>query len=145
MTCEEIMTPLPTCCSPDQTSVEAAELMKRQDVGLIPVTDGRSTKLVGVVTDRDIALKVVAAGRAPKSTAVSEIMTTDPACCRPHEPIEAAVELMARRQVRRVPIVDNSGAIVGIVSQADVATRLANPKETGEVVQAISEPASAGV
>jgi CBS domain-containing protein len=145
MTCEEIMTPLPICCSPDQTSVEAAELMQRQDVGLVPVVDGRSTKLVGVLTDRDIALKVVAAGRAPAATAVSEIMTTDPACCRPHEPVEAVVELMARRQVRRVPIVDSTGAIVGIVSQADIATRLANPKETGEVVQAISEPANATV
>ena len=101
MTCEEIMTPLPTCCSPDHTAVEAAELMQRQDVGLVPVVEGRSTKLVGVVTDRDIALKVVAAGRDPRGTVVSEVMTSDPACCRPNEPIEAVVELMARRQVRR--------------------------------------------
>ena len=66
MTCEEIMTPSPACCSPDHSSVEAAELMHRQDVGLMPVVDGRSSKLVGVVTDRDIALKVVAAGRDPR-------------------------------------------------------------------------------
>jgi CBS domain-containing protein len=72
-------------------------------------------------------------------------MTSDPACCRPHEPIEAVVELMAKRQVRRVPIVDSRGAIVGIISQADIATRLANPKETAQVVQAISEPSAASV
>lgn len=145
MTCEELMTPSPTCCSPDHSSVEAAELMQREDVGLVPVVDGQSSKLVGVITDRDIAVKVVAAGRDPRGTVVSQVMTSDPACCRPNEPIEAVVELMTRRQVRRVPIVDNTGAIVGIVSQADIATRLANPKETGQVVQAISEPATASV
>ena len=145
MTCQEIMTPSPSCCSPDHTSVDAAELMQRQDVGLVPVVDGRSAKLIGVVTDRDIALKVVAAGRDPRGTVVSEIMSADVACCRPNEPVETAVDLMANRQIRRVPIVDNSGAIVGIISQADIATRLANAKETGEVVQAISEPASAAV
>jgi len=111
----------------------------------MPVVDGQSSKLVGVVTDRDLALKVVAAGRDPRATVVSQVMTSDPVCCRPNESIEAVVELMARRQVRRVPIVDNAGAIVGIVSQADIATRLANAKETGQVVQAISEPATASV
>ena len=145
MNCEEIMTPSPTCCGPDHSSVEAAELMQREDVGLVPVVDGQSSKLVGVITDRDIAMKVVAAGRDPRATVVSQVMTSDPACCRPNEPIEAVVALMAKRQVRRVPIVDNNGAIVGIVSQADIATRLSNPKETGQVVQAISEPAAATV
>jgi CBS domain-containing protein len=145
MTCEEIMTPSPTCCSPDHSAVDAAELMQREDVGLVPVVDGASSKLVGVITDRDITLKVVAAGLDPRGTVVSQVMTADPACCRPSEPIEAVVELMAKRQVRRVPIVDNAGAIVGIVSQADIATRLANAKETGQVVQAISEPATASV
>jgi len=145
MTCEEIMTPSPACCRPDQSSVEAAELMLRQDVGLMPVVDGKSSKLVGVITDRDIALKVVAAGRDPRATVVSQVMSSDLACCRPNESIEAVVEMMTRRQIRRVPIVDSAGAIVGIISQADLATRLANPKETGQVVQAISEPSAAGV
>lgn len=143
MTCAEVMTPSPTCCNPDHTAVEAAELMEREDVGLVPVvSDGSSSKLIGVVTDRDLAIKVVAAGRDPRSTAVSEVMTADPTCCMPQESVEAVMELMASRQVRRVPIVDTDGAIVGIVSQADIATRLANPSETGQVVQAISEPAT---
>jgi CBS domain-containing protein len=137
------MTPSPTCCQPNHTAVEAAELMQREDVGLVPVVAGeKKGKLIGVLTDRDIALKVVAAGRDPRGTAVSEVMTTDPVTCLPEETIETAMELMASRQVRRVPIVDSDGTIVGIVAQADIATRLANPSETGQVVQAISEPAS---
>ncbi len=140
MTCAEVMTPSPTCCQPTHTAVDAAELMQREDVGLVPVVSDGSTKLIGVITDRDIALKVVAAGLDPRGTAVSEVMTTDPVACLPQETIEAVMELMASRQVRRVPIVDTEGAIVGIVSQADIATRLSSPQQTGQVVQAISEP-----
>jgi len=140
MTCAEVMTPSPTCCNPDHTAVEAAELMQREDVGLVPIV-GNQGKLIGVITDRDIVLKVVAAGRDPRGTAVSEIMTTDPVACLPQESIETVMELMASRQVRRMPIVDSHGAIIGIVSQADLATRLSSPEETGQVVQAISEPA----
>lgn len=143
MTCEEIMTPSPTCCGPEHTAVDVAELMLRDDVGLVPVVENDTTKLIGVITDRDLAIKVVAAGLDPRNTAVSEIMTADPVCCRPTESVEAVVELMSKRQIRRVPIVDSRGAIVGIVAQADIATRLADPKETAEVVQAISEPGSA--
>jgi CBS domain-containing protein len=138
MTCEEVMTPMPTCCDPTNTTVEAAELMLREDVGLVPIVT--NTKLIGVLTDRDIVLKVVAAGRDPRGTAVSEVMTTDPVSCLPHQTIESVMELMATRQVRRIPIVDKDGTIVGIVSQADIATRLSSPEETGQVVQAISEP-----
>jgi CBS domain-containing protein len=114
--------------------------MQREDVGLVPVVTENNAKLIGVLTDRDIVLKVVAAGRDPSATAVSEVMTAEPVACLPQESIEAAMELMANRQVRRIPIVDTDGAIVGIVSQADIATRLASPQETGQVVQAISEP-----
>ena len=141
MTCAEVMTPSPTCCQPSHTAVEAAELMQREDVGIVPVVDGRNQKLIGVVTDRDIALKVVAAGRDPRGTAVSEVMSSDLVCCQPHDTIDAVMELMSTRQIRRVPIVDSDGTIVGIVAQADIATRTDNPSETGQVVQAISEPA----
>jgi len=117
--------------------------MQREDVGLVPVVaDGTTPKLIGVLTDRDIAVKVVAAGRDPRGTAVSEVMTAEPIACLPDESIEAVMELMASRQIRRVPIVDSDGSIVGIVAQADIATRVANPSETGQVVQAISEPAA---
>ena len=142
MTCAEVMTPSPTCCQPAHTTVDVAELMQREDVGLVPVVGENNAKLIGVITDRDIVLKVVAAGRDPKATAVSEVMTTDPVSCLPQESIEAAMELMSSRQVRRIPIVDKDGAIVGIVAQADIATRVATPAATGQVVQAISEPAT---
>ena len=140
MTCAEVMTPSPTCCNPRHTAVEAAELMQREDVGLVPVVDD-DRKLLGVLTDRDIIVKVVADGRDPRSTAVSEVMTTDLVTCLSQETVETVMELMATRQVRRIPIVDGDGKVVGIVSQADVATRIADPQQTGQVVQAISEPA----
>jgi CBS domain-containing protein len=136
------MTPSPTCCQPAHTVVEVAEIMQREDVGLVPVVEEPSHKLIGVLTDRDIVLNVVAAGRDPRGTAVSEVMTSDPASCQEQDSIETVMQQMASRQVRRIPIVDKDGAIVGIVSQADIATRLSNPRETGEVVQAISEPAA---
>ena len=136
------MTPSPTCCQPAHTVVEVAEIMLRDDVGLVPVVEEPSHKLIGVLTDRDIVLNVVAAGRDPRGTAVSEVMTSDPASCQEQDSIETVMQQMASRQVRRIPIVDKDGAIIGIVSQADIATRLSNPRETGEVVQAISEPAA---
>jgi CBS domain-containing protein len=135
------MTPSPTCCTPQHTTIEAAELMQREDVGLVPVVADDGKKLIGVLTDRDIAVKVVAEGRDPRSTAVTEVMSTDVVTCLPQETVETVMELMATKQVRRIPIVDRDGSLVGIVAQADVATRIANPQETGQVVQAISEPA----
>jgi CBS domain-containing protein len=141
MTCGELMTPSPTCCQPQHTISEVAEIMQREDVGLVPVAENGG-KLIGVLTDRDIVLNVVAAGRDPRATAVSEVMTTSPCACQEQDSIETVMQQMAARQVRRIPIVDTNGAIVGIVSQADIATRLSNPRETGEVVQAISEPAT---
>ena len=142
MTCAEVMTPSPTCCISQHTAIEAAELMQREDVGLVPVIADDGRKLIGVITDRDIVLKVVAEGRDPRSTAVTEVMSTDVVTCLPQESVETVMEQMASRQIRRIPIVDRDGSIVGIVSQADVATRIANPQETGQVVQAISEPAT---
>ena len=138
MTCAEVMTPSPTACQPQHTAVDAAELMRREDCGLVPVTS-ENGKLIGVLTDRDIVLKVVAEGRDPRNTAVTEVMTTDLVTCLPQETIETVMEQMATRQVRRIPIVERDGSLVGIVAQADIATRIANPQETGQVVQAISE------
>lgn len=142
MTCGELMTPKPTCCNPQHTIIEVAEIMKREDVGLVPVVEKADNKLIGVLTDRDIVMNVVAQGRDPRGTAVSEVMTNSPCACQEQDSIETVMQHMASHQVRRIPIVDTSGSIVGIVSQADIATRLSNPRETGEVVQAISEPAT---
>jgi CBS domain-containing protein len=81
----------------------------------------------------------VAEGRDPRSTAVSDVMTTDVVTCMPQETVEMAMEQMATRQVRRIPIVDRDGSLVGILAQADVATRIASAQQTGQIVQAISE------
>jgi CBS domain-containing protein len=140
MNAGELMTPAPTCCQPQHTVVEVAEIMQREDVGLVPVVEEGTNKLIGVITDRDIVMKVVAGERDARGTAVSEVMTTDPCSCQEQDSIENVMQQMASRQVRRIPIVDSGGAIVGIVAQADIATRLSNPRETGAVVQAISEP-----
>lgn len=139
MTCGEMMTPNPTCCQGDATVDQAAQLMKADDIGLIPVVSEPLAKLIGVLTDRDIVLKVVASGRDPRSTAVREVMTPNPVVCRPEDSTAAALELMASNQVRRMPIVDGRGAILGIIAQADVATRLGSPEQTAQVVEAISE------
>lgn len=144
MTCGELMTPSPTCAQASHTVADAAELMKREDVGLLPVVRDEGTHLIGVLTDRDIVMQVVAAGRDPRTTRVEDAMTSDPLACRSDEPLETVMELMATHQVRRMPIVDDNGDVVGIVAQADLATRLRDPREAGEVVQAISEP-EAGV
>jgi len=144
MNCGELMTPSPTCAQASHSVADAAELMKREDVGLLPVVRDEGTRLIGVLTDRDIVLQVVAEGRDPRTTRVEDAMTPDPLACRSDEPLETVMELMATHQVRRMPIVDDNGDVVGIVAQADLATRLRDPRETGEVVQAISEP-EAGV
>ena len=140
MTCAEVMTPAPTACNPQHTAMDAAELMRREDCGLLPVISEDGRKLIGVLTDRDIVLKVVAEGLDPRNTAVGDVMTTEVVTCLPQESVEMAMEQMATRQVRRIPIVDRDGSLAGIVSQADVATRIASAQETGQVVQAISEP-----
>lgn len=138
MTCAEVMTPSPSACQPQHTAIEAAELMRREDCGLVPVISD-SGKLIGVLTDRDIVVKIVAEGRDPRNTTVSEVMSTELVTCLPQETIETVMEQMATRQVRRIPIVERDGSLVGIVAQADIATRIALPQQTGQVVQAISE------
>ena len=136
-TCREVMTKDPASCNASETVTKVASLMKQHDVGSVPVAE--SDRLVGIVTDRDIVLKVVAAGRNPEQTSVSDAMTPNPVCCREDDDLEHALKLMKERQVRRMPIVDGSGRLSGIIAQADVATRLNKDAKTGELVEAISE------
>ena len=139
--CGDVMTLTPATCEPGDPITRAAEIMKREDVGAVPVVESQaSQRLVGIVTDRDIVLRVVAAGRTVEGTFVRDAMTNAPAYCREDEDIRHAVKYMAERQVRRMPIVDLEGRLRGIISQADVATRVNQDKTTGEMVEAISEP-----
>lgn len=134
--CQDVMTRNPTTCSSQSPVTEAAQLMEREGVGAIPVCD--NGKLEGIVTDRDIAVRVVAGGRDPRQTTIGDVMTRDPKCVSADEPIDRALEVMESSQVRRIPVIDGAGKLVGIIAQADIATRLNNDNATGEVVEAIS-------
>jgi CBS domain-containing protein len=139
--CSDVMTPDPTCCEPGDSIGRAAGIMKSQDVGSVPVVDSHEDKkLVGIVTDRDIVVKVVADGKEVERATVRDAMTANPASCRESDEVDKAVELMRDRQVRRMPIVDGQGRLRGIIAQADVATRIHEDETTGELVEAISEP-----
>jgi CBS domain-containing protein len=139
--CSEVMTPAPATCEPDDPIRRAADIMKSADVGAVPVVESQeSQRLVGIITDRDIVVRVLAGGRNVEGAAVRDAMTASPAYCREDEDVKHAVGYMAERQLRRMPIVDLEGRLRGIISQADVATRINEKKTTGEMVEAISEP-----
>lgn len=143
MKASELMSAQPACCTPEDTVQEAARLMCECDCGCIPVVDDKeSNRIVGVITDRDIACRCTAEGKSPK-TPVKEAMTRDPKCCGPDDDVELVERIMAEEQVRRVPVVDARGFCVGIIAQADLAlnARAASDSEVGKVVERISEPA----
>jgi CBS domain-containing protein len=140
MRAREIMTPEPACCTPDSRIDEAARLMREHDCGSIPVVENNgSNKLIGVVTDRDIAVRGVAEGRGPDEK-VGELMTPNPRTCSPEDDVHEVEETMKRSQIRRVPIIDAAGQLVGIIAQADLARKLGDDEEVGELVEHISEP-----
>jgi CBS domain-containing protein len=140
MTCGEIMTRSVSCCLPDDSIEHAAILMKTEEVGPIPVIESHaSRRLIGIVTDRDLVVKGIAEGRDIGSTKIKDIMTDHPVTCFENDDIKEAVSLMADHQVRRIPVVDDKNQILGIIAQADVATRLGKKKQAGDVIEKISE------
>ena len=139
MLCREIMTPNPEYVLPSDPVMKAAQLMKSEDVGPIPIVDDKDGKrLAGIVTDRDLAIKVVAEARDPRTTLVKDVMTDDVVTCKENEDVNQALKLMQENQVRRIPVVDQSDHLLGIIAQADVATRLGQAQTTGKVVEDIS-------
>jgi CBS domain-containing protein len=138
--CSEVMTENPACCLPDDMAAEAAKLMKSGNIGSVPVIENRQTrKLVGIVTDRDLALKIVAEERDAKSTNVRAVMTGKVVTCRADDDLQVALDAMAEHQLRRIPVVDGEHRILGIIAQADVATRANQPEKTAEMVKEISQ------
>jgi CBS domain-containing protein len=136
------MTPDPACCLGNTTSREAAGLMRDHDCGAIPVVESmESRKLVGIVTDRDLAVRGLAEGKGP-DTPVRELMTEAPIGADLDDEIETVREVMIREQVRRVPVLGRDNAVVGIIAQADLAREdaAASDREVGRIVEAISEP-----
>lgn len=139
-TCNEVMTKEPVCCLPDDTVAKVAQLMQRNNIGSIPVIENDQTrKLVGIVTDRDLALKIIAKDQDAKSTKVETVMTRQVVTCLAGDDLQRALDAMAEHQLRRIPIVDDSHKIVGIIAQADVATRVNQPEKTAEMVKEISQ------
>src|SRR6266511_2656341 len=111
--CIDIMTPNPVCCTPDDSAVRVAKLMKTEDVGSIPICDDRHSKrLLGIVTDRDLAIQIVAAGKDPNAVKVREVMTREPFACRPDDDLEFAVTAMEKHQVRRIAVTGANGELL---------------------------------
>ena|SRR5215216_1623277 len=137
--CNEVMTKKPVCCLPNDSVIKAAELMKSRNIGPVLVIENEQTqRLVGIVTDRDLALRLVAEGGDPKTTKVEAVMTRSVVTCGADDNLQKALDAMAEHQLRRIPVVDNDHKVVGIIAQADVATRLDQPEKTSQMVKEIS-------
>ena len=132
----EVMTDRPRCVTPETTVSEAAQLMKSDDIGSLPILDGE--RLAGVVTDRDIVIRAIAEGKDPRGMPVREVASRELVKVNADEDLSTALQLMASQQVRRLPVVDDDGRLVGILAQADVAVG-AKEKAVGEMVEEISK------
>ncbi len=132
----DVMTSNPCTIDADKDIAYAAKMLKDEDVGIAPIVEG--DQLIGVLTDRDIAIKVVAEGKDPRSTTVREIASTNVVTIDPQQDLDEALRLMAQHKVRRLPVVEEDGKLVGILAQADVALT-ADDTKTGELVEEISK------
>ena len=141
MRAQEIMTENPRCVTADATVREAAQLMRDEDVGLVPVVESNTDKrLVGVITDRDIAIRCIAEGR-DSSCRVRDAMSRDRlTTCAPQDAVNDVMKSMASEKVRRIPIVDERGSLVGIVAQADIVRKATSSSDAERTIEQISEP-----
>ena len=143
MQVSEVMTPSPVCCTPSTSLREVARMMVENDCGCIPVLQEKGgTKLIGVITDRDICCRTVAEGRNPLQLTVGDCMSKQCVTAKPETSLDECCELMERHQIRRVPITDSTGMCCGIVAQADIARRTP-AKVTAEVVKEVSKRTAA--
>jgi CBS domain-containing protein len=141
MKAREIMSKNPTCVTPDTPLVDAARLMKDENIGVVPVVESsNSRRLVGVLTDRDIAIRAVAEGRDGATTSVGHVMSTDIHTSAPDDSVNDIMALMGSEQIRRIPIVDERGDVVGIIAQADIVLEANDNKKAEKTVEKISEP-----
>ena len=144
MRARDIMTRDPEVCRREDTARRAAEIMRDKDCGVIPVVDD-ARRIIGIVTDRDIAVRVVGAGKTAE-TRLNEVMTPGAKCCSADDDLRDVEHKMAELQVRRIPICDAGGRVLGIISQADIARAAGMDSEVSEqeialVLEQISEPA----
>jgi CBS domain-containing protein len=145
MKAQDLMTANPACCTPDDSVERVAQLMADNDCGSVPVVSSRTDgRVVGVITDRDIVIRGVAAGKGP-DTRVRALMTPDPFCCSADADIKDIERVMAEQQVRRVIVVDSGRSCIGVIAQADLARAAERRKdvsdaEVARLVERISEP-----
>lgn len=139
MNAKDVMTKDPSTLGPEATLGEAATLMRQEDCGSIPIVDGG--RLIGIVTDRDIVIRAVAAGKDARNTKVSEVMSADPVCITPDTDVDEAAKVMADRQIRRLPVVED-GKLAGILVIGQIARRETDEQQTGETLKEISQPKS---
>ena len=141
MRAQEMMTENPACCTPQDSVQDAARKMEDMDCGCLPVVSDLETKeIVGVVTDRDLACRCLGEGKGA-DTRVREVMSASPSCCTPDSDLDEVERIMAERQVRRVPVVDQNNCCVGIIAQADLARADAeSSRDVRRTVEQISEP-----
>ncbi len=132
---QELMTRNPCSIDADKSVAYAAKMLRDEDVGLAPIVEG--DRLVGTVTDRDITIRVVAEGKDPESTKVKDIASINLVTVDPRQDLDEALKLMAKHRVRRLPVTEEGGRLVGLVAQADIA-KSAGDKQTGRVVEQIS-------
>jgi CBS domain-containing protein len=141
MKAQDIMARNPRCVTPRTSVQEAARLMKAEDVGALPVVESESSqKLLGIITDRDIAIRVVADGRNVGGSTVSDVMSRGATTAKTSDNVEDVMKTMGREQVRRIPIVDERDQLVGIISQADIVRKAQSDSKSEHTVEKISEP-----
>ena len=141
MKAQDIMTSDPACVTPETSLRDAAKLMKDRDVGMLPVVDGDgSTKLVGLITDRDITVRHVAAGHTSADCKVSEAMTSKTTTCPKNADVKDVMKVMGDEQLRRIPVVDEHSNLVGVISQADIVLRLDDAEASDRTIGKISKP-----
>jgi CBS domain-containing protein len=140
MKARDIMTSNPECVTASDSIQNAARIMRDSDVGIVPVVDDESSRrLRGVITDRDIAVRCVAEGR-DGNCRVSDLMSGDLVTARPDDDVSRVMDRMKTEQVRRIPVIDDSDRLVGIIAQADLALDGPSDQAVGDVVEKISEP-----
>ncbi len=140
MRVREVMTSDPVCCLTTDSAQHVAGILRKLNVGAIPVvTDHESRRLIGIITDRDLCCSVVANGLNPQSTPIEKFISKNPVACREGENLDDCERLMQERQVRRIPIVDGDGRVIGIVSLADLALK-DRPERVAKTVAEVSKP-----
>jgi CBS domain-containing protein len=145
MKVKNVMTKDPVCCVASDKAPLAASIMRDQDAGGVPVLESaENRKIVGIVTDRDLCMGIIAEGRDPNGVSVEACMTVPVVVCTSNDSVQKATELMRQNQVRRIPVVDEAGGLVGIVAMADLVGRgELKAAETHETLQKVSAPAAA--